>query len=189
MDAVDTPVVGLLLKPNAGADVVGAFEPNANEGALALVVEVLRVVDGAGAVVFAVAPNENMDGVPVPDAELAVVLVPNPTPVFAASVGFVAGLPKLNVSGAVDTTAFVAGLANAFAPPNENEGIVLPLLVDCGNPKDIVGVDFSAVLFKIGEFSVDAVGLATVGNVNDVGVDEKQNPPSRGTESLDVDAG
>lgn len=39
---------------------------------------------------------------------------------------------------------FDAGLANAFALPNngeENDGNV-PLPVDCGNPKEIVGVDF-----------------------------------------------
>lgn len=84
-------------------------------------------------------------------------------------------------------------MTNAFALPNTgapNEGNVLPLPVDCGNPKEIVGVVFlfSTRFCKIGEFSVVAVaiGLATVGNVNDGVVAEKQNPPSRGTESLVV---
>lgn len=83
-----------LLKPNAGADVLGTFDPKPIDGA------------GTGFVVFAVAPNVNMDGGLWPSklgAELAVVLaanVPNPTLVLAASVGFVAGMPKLNVGGA-----------------------------------------------------------------------------------------
>lgn len=86
-------------------------------------------------------------------------------------------------------------MANAFALPNTgvpNEGNVLLVVpVDCGNPKEITGVDFglSVELCGIDEFSAVvamAVGLATVGNVNDGDVDEKQNPPRRGTESLVV---
>lgn len=84
----------------------------------------------------------------------------------------------------------VVGLATgAFKLPN-----VLPLPVACGNPKLIVGVDFcgiSAEDFGINEFSAVVVvvvngGLATVGNVNDGDVAEKQKPPSRGTDSLAV---
>lgn len=90
-------------------------------------------------------------------------------------------------------------MTNAFALPNTGapiEGNVLPLPVVCGNPKEIIdGVDLlmSAGFCKIDEFSgvvgvvvVMTVGLATVGNVNDGDVAEKQNPPSRGTESVDV---
>lgn len=81
-----------LLKPNAGGDVVGIFDPN--------------VADAAGFVVFVAAPNVNIDGAPVPIelvAVLAVVLednAPNPTFALEARVGFVAGLPKLNVGAA-----------------------------------------------------------------------------------------
>lgn len=89
MVAVDT-LAAELLKPNAGADVVGTFEP--------------KVVF----VVFAAAPNVNMDGGFVPSklgAELVDVLddnVPNPALAFVANVGFVTGLPKLNVGTVAD---------------------------------------------------------------------------------------
>lgn len=82
-----------LLKPNAGADVVGTVDPKA--------------ADRTEVVVLAVASNINTDEVLVLSklavAELVVVLdanVPHPTLVFAANVGFVAGLLKPNVSGA-----------------------------------------------------------------------------------------
>lgn len=79
-----------VLKPNAGADVAGIFDPN--------------VAGAAGFVV--VAPNVNIDGGLVPIELVAVLAValegnaPNPTFVLGARVGFVAGLPKLNASGA-----------------------------------------------------------------------------------------
>lgn len=93
--------------------------------------------------------NANMAGVLV--AILADVVlaenVPNPTLVLEASVGFGAGLPKLNEgSGVVVWFVFVAGLVtNAFGLSNTdvaNEGNVLLLPVDCGNVKYIVGVEF-----------------------------------------------
>lgn len=81
-----------LLKLNDGADVVGTFDPNA--------------AVGAGFAVFVVAPNENIEGALVPTELMAVLAAvlednePNATLVLEASVGFDAGLPKLNVGGA-----------------------------------------------------------------------------------------
>lgn len=131
--AVVTLVTGLL-KPNAGGDVVGTLDPKAVDGA----------GFGAGFVVFTVDPNVNMDGLVVPTVLAAVLAdnVPNPMLVFEANVGLVTeGLPKLNVGGAdVDGKDSVF-----FALPNTgvpNVGNVLLLPVDCGNPKEITGVDF-----------------------------------------------
>lgn len=85
-------------------------------------------------------------------------------------------------------------MANAFVLPNTGvPSNVLVAPVDCGNPKEIaglgVGFGLSVELCETDEFPVVvaiAVGLATAGNVNDGVVAEKQNPPRRGTESLDV---
>lgn len=98
---------GVLPNPNVGTDVLGVFAPKANGVEMLALVDVF-VIDGTvEVVVFAVAPNLNMDGVLVPSMGFAtegidVVGVPNE--IFALVVnadGFDAGLPKLNVTGAV----------------------------------------------------------------------------------------
>lgn len=88
--------------PNVGAAALGAFDPKANGIEPALVVFMLVTVGAEGVVVFAVAPNANMDGVPAPNGfGAALDGVPNETFALVVIVGgLVAGLPKLNVTGA-----------------------------------------------------------------------------------------
>lgn len=173
-----------LLKPNAGADVVGTVDPKA--------------ADRTEVVVLAVASNINTDEVLVLSklavAELVVVLdanVPHPTLVLAANVGFVAGLLKPNVSGAdvvwfdCDDSVVIVSLANVFVLPNlgaHNKDTVPSLPVDCANPKEI-GADFwfSAEFCWIGKTFVVVVVV-----VIDVGVVKEQNPLIWWIEWLDV---
>lgn len=108
MGAVVTAIAAVLLKPNVGVDVLGTFDPKANDVVFAFVVIGIPIVDGTEAVVFAVAPNVNMDGVPVPSEpgtvlttlEFGLDVIPKPIVVLAANVGFITELPKVNVGGA-----------------------------------------------------------------------------------------
>lgn len=208
MLAAVVTLTGVVFIPN-GLATLGAFDPKTNglaAGALVTVVFGAKTVEGL--VDFAVAPNENTGDCPkvvefvVVDGALLVLGVPNEINgvLVCKADACVAGLPKLNVTGAevvvcgtfeaLVCAVFICALIKLFEPNvgGVNVGNAV-LLAGFDNPNEKLG---GAVAFVAGCVSPGFVadscmtGLVSCNVTDDVddGVPENANPPRRGTEAL-----